>query len=142
MMKNLQTSYSSGYKRVQDLPVYKKAIEIFTISRELVRLVSGDKNILDLNSSRERSDRISSSMLAASLGLAPRIAMVESSIDPSVRLSSLKYLQQETGMLLKYCEQMEQRNKNSRAFILRLKQELKQFSTLQGKWVGRLRELN
>lgn len=141
-MKNFRTPYPSGYKRVQDLPVYKKAVEIFSISRELVRLSSSDKNLLELQVSKEKRDRISNNMLSASLALAPRIALVESSADPTVRLSSLRFLQRETGRLQRYCEEMEHRNSHSQAFVLRLKQELTQFRTLQSKWAGRLRELN
>lgn len=141
-MKNFRTSYPSGYKGVQDLPVYKKAIDIFTMSRELVSLVSSEKSLLDLGRSKERIHRISDHLLTSSIGLAPRIALVESSADPRVRISSLRFLQQETGKLQRYCDQMENRDSRTGAIVKRLRQEITQFRILQGKWVGRISELN
>ena len=141
-MKNLKTSYQYGYKGVHDLPVYKKAIEIFSMSRELVRQVSAEKNLLDLSRSRERIDRIANHLLSASIALAPRIAMVESSADPMVRINSLRFLQQQTGKLHQLCDQIEDRDIDSKGIVSRLRQEITQFRKLQGKWAGRLREMN
>lgn len=141
-MKKFKTTYHSGYKGVQELPVYRKAIEIFSMSREFVRVLSADKSILDLSRSHERIDRISNHILSAAIGLAPRIAMVENSADPRVRLSSLRFLQQETGKLQRYCEQMENKDSKAKVFAKKLKNEIFQFRSLQGKWAGRLRELN
>lgn len=141
-MKNLTTSYNTKYKSVNELPVYKKAIEIFSLSRELVRSISADKSILELSRSGERKDRISNHLLSASLGLAPRIAMVESSGDPLVRLDSIKYIQHATGRLQQYCDQLEARNTQSRSFVTKLRKEIRHFRKLQSKWAGRVRELN
>ncbi|WP_224490010.1 hypothetical protein [Robertkochia flava] len=141
-MKKITTTYSTKYMSVNELPVYKKAIEIFSLSRELVRLLSADQNILELSRSRDRIDRISDYLLSASLGLAPRIAMVESSADPLVRLNSLKSIHQATGKLQKYCDQIESRNDQARLFLKQLRSELGQFRKLQSRWAGRVRELN
>lgn len=141
-MKKLSTPYNAKYKSVTQLAVYKKAIEIFSLSRELVRLISADKNILELSRSRERADRISEYLISASLGLAPRIAMVESSADPVVRMSSIRSIQQATGKLQRYCDQIESRNDQTRTFLNQLRQELGHFRKLQSRWAGRVRELN
>ncbi|THD66551.1 hypothetical protein E7Z59_12210 [Robertkochia marina] len=142
MMMTSRISYPQGNRRAQDLPVYKKAVEIFSMSRELVRLATADKNLLDMSLSRERLDRISSSLLSSSIGLAPSIAMVEGSPDPLMRIKSLRFLQQETGKLQRYCEQIDSRLGHSKTFVKRLQNEIVQFRKLQSHWVGRLRELN
>jgi len=67
----------SYYKRrhVTKLPVYRKALHIFKLSRQIVDYVRGEKSVLDLHRSSNASDQFSEKLIMASLGLAPKIAM-------------------------------------------------------------------
>lgn len=142
VMKKLYPSYQIKTKRVNELPVYQKALELFTLSREMARMIAQDKGILELGRSKERIEKITGHMLSTSMGLAPRIAMVESSKDPRVRIDSLRALQHATGSLGNFCDHIESRNLIAGAMTKRLREEIDHFRKLQSRWAVRLCELN
>lgn len=142
VMKKLHPTYHIKYKSVNELPVYLKAIELFRLSREVAQMIATDKSILDLGRSKERAEKITSHMLSTSLGLAPRIAMVETSKDPRIRLDSLRAIHHATGSLKNYCDHMENKNLISGTFIQKLRSEIDLFRKLQSRWAIRLCALN
>lgn len=141
-MKKVYPTYQIKRKPVNELPVYKKAIELFTLSRELVHKIAEDKGILELGRSKDRLEKLAAHMLSTSLGLAPRIAMVESTKDPRVRIDSLRAIQHATGSLKQYCDHLESRNTSSGTLLAKLRTEIDHFRNLQSRWAGRLCELN
>lgn len=142
MMKKVYPTYQIKNRSVNELPVYQKALELFSISREVARMIAKDKSILELGRSKERIEKITSHMVSTTLGLAPRIVMVESSKDPRVRLESLRALQHAMGSLSNYCDHIEGKNLVGNTFLNKLRAEIDLFRKLQSRWAGRLCELN
>lgn len=133
--KGMKKHYSY-YKRrhVTKLPVYRKALHIFKLSRQIVDYVRGEKSVLDLHRSSNASDQFSEKLIMASLGLAPKIAMAESSPDPTVKHASISSIQSATDAILHYCEKLESSHKHSREFLNLLRREVQKFGHLHDKW--------
>ncbi|WP_417361130.1 hypothetical protein [Galbibacter sp.] len=126
----------SYYKRrhVTKLPVYRKALHIFKLSRQVVDFLRGDKSILDLHRSSCTSDQFSEKLILATLGLAPKIAIAESSPDPTVKHASISSIERTTAAILHYCEKLESSHKHSSEFLSLLRTEVTKFGHLHDKW--------
>ncbi|WP_417444925.1 hypothetical protein [Joostella sp.] len=133
-MKKNYSRYSYRRRNVTKLPVYKKALYIFKLSRQVVEYIRGDKSILELHSSKIIADQFSDKLVMASLGLAPKIAMAEASADPSIKLESVSSLEKTTVALLHYCEKLELSHGQGKEFLSLLRKEVKKFGHLQNKW--------
>lgn len=142
MMKKTYPTYQLKARNVHELPVYKKALELFALCREVAHVVTNEKSILELGRSKERIEKITGHMISTALGLAPRIAMVESTKDPLVRLDSLRAIQHATGSLATYCDHIENKRDIENTFLQKLRAEIDMFRKLQSRWAGRLCELN
>lgn len=137
-----EESQHRDFKPVTQLPVYKKAVDIFALCRKSVSLLNPETGILELERTGLRRHRLSSRMLTASLGLAPSIALVETSPDPVSRIRGLKALHKATARLLKYCKALEASKEGSREYLVSLANEVQAFRELQASWTSRLREMN
>ncbi|TRZ43738.1 hypothetical protein [Robertkochia solimangrovi] len=137
-MKKYKRPYQFGASDTTQSPVYQKAIEIFKLSRQVVNYISGDKNILQLHKSENPSDLHSDHLVMASLGLAPKIAMAESSPDLTIRLNSVRAIRNATINLLQHCDHLENRSHNGKEFIRLLRFEIKKFRRMQRQWATRV----
>ncbi|MEL4307794.1 hypothetical protein [Joostella sp. CR20] len=134
MMKKNYTRYSYRRRNVTKLPVYKKALYIFKLSRQIVEYLRGDKSVLAMYNSEHACDQFSDKLVMASLGLAPKIAMAETSPDLSIKMASVSSLQHTTSALLHYCENLEISHGQGKEFLHLLRKEVKKFGHLQSKW--------
>lgn len=134
----------SYYKRhhVTKLPVYRKALHIFKLSRQIVDFVRGDKSVLDLHRSTCSQDQFSEKLIMASLGLAPKIAIAESSPDPTVKHESISSIERTTAAILHYCEKLESSHKQNNEFLNLLRTEVRKFGHLHDKWAIGLHNKN
>ncbi|WP_335965540.1 hypothetical protein [Galbibacter sp. PAP.153] len=134
MMKKHYQRYHYRRRNVTKLPVYKKALYIFKLSRQIVEYLRGDKSVLDLHRSKYIADQFSDKLVMASLGLAPKIAMAEATPDPNVKLESLSSIKRTTNALLHYCEKLEANHAHGKEFLSTLRKEVTKFGHLQNKW--------
>ncbi|MCX2678460.1 hypothetical protein OOZ15_00765 [Galbibacter sp. EGI 63066] len=133
MKKNYQ-SYRHKKRNVSKSPIYRKAIHIFKLSRQISNYLRGDKSILELNRSSFVADQFSDKLIMASLGLAPKIAIAESTADPAVKMQSVSSLEKTTAALLHYCEKLELNHEHGKEFLELLRKEVKKFGQLQSRW--------
>ncbi|EKF54650.1 hypothetical protein I215_11284 [Galbibacter marinus] len=139
----MKKHYSYYKKRhVTKLPVYRKALHIFKLSRQIVDFLRGDKSVLDLHRSSCTSDQFSEKLIMASLGLAPKIAIAESSPDPTVKHASISSIERTTAAILHYCEKLESSHKQSSEFLNLLRTEVRKFGHLHDKWAIGLHNKN
>ncbi len=97
---------------------------------------------MELHRSQSLDDVYSDKLIMTSLGLAPKIAMAETSPDINVKLASLSSLEKTTASLIHYCEKLEIRSQQGREFLSLLRQEIKKFGHLQTKWAGSIHSKN
>lgn len=137
-MNHYPTGSFSRYNGATNVSIYKKAIEIFGLSRSLTRDLTSGASVLDMHRSSEPLMRYSDTLLIAALGLAPKIAMAESTPDLQVKISSIRSLRKSTSTLLQYCELLETHSQQKREFLRRLRLEIIRFRRMQRDWANRI----
>ncbi|WP_224484765.1 hypothetical protein [Robertkochia aurantiaca] len=130
-------------KSVKRLAVYQKALEIFRLSRSITASANlSGLDIMDQYRHENADVRLSDHLIMTSLGLAPKIAMAESTKDPNVKFHSIEAIRQSTDYLMNCCERLEQQGVTRKEFTRLLKKELNKFGKLQQKWAIRISAVN
>ena len=122
--------------------LYKKALEIFSLSRHLASYISNDKDILEMGSSSKSVDKYSMHLVMDSLSLAPSIASTHSHFDLRLRKISVFTLRKTVKRLLLYCEYLEKNYTQGRDYISLLKKELAQFKKYRTRWEAMILQKN
>lgn len=120
---------------LSELPIYKKAIEIFTLSQSISMYLNHDLNNLKSDGSEDSNIYFSGDIVQQSVSLAPEIvnAQLEScSHRKHKHIASLKRL---TNLLYKNSYRLEYANSNGKDFLPILRSELKKFKQLQRSWM-------
>ena len=120
---------------LSDLPIYKKALEIFSLSRKISSYLNYDLAPLRVDGTEDKDIYFSGDIVQQSESLVPEIIKAEverSSVKKHKHVASVKRL---TSLLYKNCKRLEQSNSDGKDFLLILRKELKKFSKLQRLWI-------
>ena len=118
---------------LQQLPVYRKAIELYTLSRKLTAYLTDDKEFRRLYRSKDLNERDLEFMVIESLALAPGIALAEVSKNERRRLY-LKHLTRSISLLRTRLRAIKSRNKNDHDYLDFFKRELHRFNIMVQEW--------
>lgn len=127
--------YPSVPKPFKPSPLYKKAQEIFKLSRSISHYFVDDLCFLQADGQEDPNVYFSGDIVQQSNNLAPEILKAESqtfSKDKHRHAASLNRL---TNQLYKNCERLEKTNSNGKDFLPILRRELKNFRKLQRNWM-------
>ena len=116
-------------------PIYKKAVDIFMLSRSIADYLSDDLAVLKSDGSEDPNIYFSGDIVQQSVSLAPEILKAE---QHSVREDKHKYaasVSRLASMLYKNCERLESANSNGSDFLPLLRKELTKFRKLQRSWM-------
>lgn len=116
-------------------PIYKKAYEIFTLSKNISQYLVHDLSKLDKDGKEHPDIYFTGDIVQKSVSLFPEIANAESktfSEDKHKHAASVVYL---TSSLYKNCVKLEQSVSNGKEFIALLRSELKRFRKMQRNWL-------
>ncbi|MEY8021292.1 hypothetical protein AB8P51_10695 [Muriicola sp. SD30] len=109
------------------LPIYKKAIELSTLSRELGSFVSYNKNMLSLYQSDSLRDHIADSLITDATLIPQQIARAETSNSVEDRMKSATFI----GIMLRninsYCNGLEQDGVREKEYLNLLRREIRIF---------------
>ena len=116
------------------LPIYKKALEICTLSRELVSFVTYNKNLLTLYQSESLRDHIADSLMTDAILIPQQIARAETSPSIGDRMKSATFI----GIMLRninsYCNGLEQDGVREKEYLNLLRREIRIFRRAFKKW--------
>jgi len=116
-------------------PLYKKAQEIFKLSRSISHYFVDDLCFLQTDGQEDPHVYFSGDIVQQSNNLAPEILKAESqtfSEDKHRHAASVNRL---TNQLYKNCERLEKTHSNGKDFLPILRRELKNFRKLQRNWM-------
>ncbi|MBE9489138.1 MAG: hypothetical protein IMY67_02490 [Bacteroidetes bacterium] len=118
-----------------DMPIYKKAIEIFSLSRKISSYLNYDLAALKVDGTEDKHIYFSGDIVQQSESLVPEIIKAEEE-----RFSEKKYIHiasvnRLTNLLFKNCMRLEQSNSNGKDFLPILRHELKKFRKIQQHWM-------
>ncbi|UNY97371.1 hypothetical protein MQE36_09715 [Zhouia spongiae] len=126
----------SGYnsKSITQQEIYKKALNIFGLSRAIANYIGNDKSILHLHHSSKKTDNYSASLVMESMSLSQKIVRSYTSEGHQNKRKHLRSLEKAVHKLNAYCEYLEYNYTQSKDYIGILRKELRLFSKEKFKW--------
>lgn len=115
--------------------LYKKALEIFTLSRNISQYVCQDLNLLNNDGSENPHIYFSGDIVQQSVCLAPEILKAESQPFSELKQKHVASINRLTNLLYTNCERLERSHTNGKDFFPILRAELKKFRKLQRSWM-------
>jgi len=128
MLYNTQSNLS-------DLPVYQKALEIFTLSQNISMYLNNDLSSLKPDGSEDINIYFSGDIIQQSVSLAPEIVNAELERYSDRRHKHIDSLKRLTNKIYKNSYKLEQSNSDGKDFLPVLRSELKKFKKLQRTWM-------
>ena len=126
---------SNTPSNLSELPIYKKAVEIFALSQNISIYMSGDLSGLREDGSEDSNIYFSGDIVQQSVSLVPEILNVELERFSDKKYKHIASLKRLTNMLYKNSYRLERSNSNGKDFLPILRSELKKFKKLQHTWL-------
>lgn len=123
-----------SYQRIKDLPVYRQALSLRTMSREIASFVTHNKDLLTLPTSNSLRDHIADSLLTDAILIPQQIARAERSSSLLTRQRCVHFIQVMTQNLAMYCRGLEKDGVREREYLDLLREEVKYFRRSFKKW--------
>lgn len=117
------------------LPIYRKALEIVSLSRSISNYLAYDLSSLEQDGSENKHIYFSGDIVQQSVSLAPEILKAEQESYPDKKYKHATTLSHLTNKLYKNCSRLERANSNGKDYLLILRKELKDFRKLQRTWL-------
>lgn len=133
-LENLVMLYNTP-PNLSELPIYKKAVEIFALSQNISMYLNHDLSSLSEDGSEDSNIYFSGDIVQQSISLAPVIANAELERYSDKKHKHIASLQRLTNMLYKNSYRLERSNSNGKDFLPILRSELKKFKKLQRTWL-------
>lgn len=120
---------------LSELPIYRKAEEIFALSQNISIYLKDDLVDLKEDGSEDSNIYFSGDIIQQSVSLAPEIANAELERYSDRKHKHIASLKRLTNMLYKNSYRLEHSNSNGKDFLPILRSELKKFKQLQRSWL-------
>ncbi|PKQ46129.1 hypothetical protein [Confluentibacter flavum] len=118
-----------------DLPIYKKAMEIFALSQNISVYLNHDLSTLKEDGSEDVNIYFSGDIVQQSVSLAPEIVNAELERYSDRKHKHIASLRRLTNLLYKNSYRLERSNSNGKDFLPILRAELRKFKKLQRNWM-------
>lgn len=115
-------------------PIYRKALDIFTLSRHISGYLIHDLAKLQPNGVEDPHIYFTGDIVQQSVSLAPEILKAESQHFSEQKHKYVASVSRLINLLHKNCERLERANSNGKEFLPLLRNELKKFRKLQRNW--------
>lgn len=115
-------------------PIYRKALDIFDLSRRISGYLIHDLAKLQANGDEDPHIYFTGDIVQQSVSLAPEILKAESQPFSEHKHKYAASVSRLTNLLFKNCERLERANSNGKEFLPLLRNELKKFRKLQRNW--------
>ncbi|RED45000.1 hypothetical protein [Seonamhaeicola aphaedonensis] len=120
---------------LSDLPIYRKALEIFALSQSISSYMQDDLVPLKDDGSEDTNIYFSGDIVQQSVSLAPEIVNAELERHSERKHKHLASLKKLTNLLYKNSYRLERSSSNGKDFLPILRNELKKFKKLQRSWM-------
>jgi len=120
---------------LSNLPLYKKAVEIFILSRSISTYLNQDLCGLNADGFEDHNIYFTGDIIQQSSNLAPEIINAERERFSDNRYKHIERLNRLTYRLYKNCRRLESVKSNGKDYLPLLRNELKKFRQLQHNWM-------
>lgn len=121
-------------KGIRHLPVYRKAIELQTMSQAIAFCVANRKDFLTLHSSGSLRDQVTGALLTDTGLIRKQIALAASTPSLHIRRGSLQFISIMIRNLNSYCRGLEMDGVREREYLDLLQSELRSFRKSFKTW--------
>lgn len=121
-------------KNLRKVPIYRKALNLCRMSREIVSYVTYNKDLLHLYQSNSLRDIMADALLTDAILIPQQIAQAETSESAAVRLKSASFIHVMTGNILSYLNGLEKDGVKEKEYLNLLRQEIRSFRKSFKKW--------
>ncbi|MFD0796908.1 hypothetical protein ACFQZJ_05520 [Maribacter chungangensis] len=121
-------------KNLQQIPIYRKAMDLCIMSREIASYVSLNKNLLTLYESNSLRDSIANSLLTDTILIPQKIVAAEFSTSSSERMHSISFINIMIRNINSYCRGLEKDGVKEIEYLNLLRSELRSFRKHYKKW--------
>jgi len=121
-------------------PVYRKALEIFKLSRAMAVHFTEDKHVLEMGFSSSSKDRFAGDLVTESLQLAPGVASVATAKSISSRLERIRNIRRASKSLKSLCRSLEFSGVKESEFLNLLRKEIQIFDRMVSDWIQQIRK--
>ncbi|MAT90718.1 MAG: hypothetical protein CMC35_08485 [Flavobacteriaceae bacterium] len=116
-------------------PLYEKAMEIFTLSKNISHYLMEDVNRLEKDGKEHAYVYVAGDIVQQSVSLVPEIMKAERWRHSDKKHTYAASVTRLANRLYRNCERLELINSNGKDFIPILRNELKKFRKLQRHWM-------
>ncbi|TYA97866.1 hypothetical protein [Seonamhaeicola marinus] len=120
---------------LSELPVYRKAQEIFALSQSISTYLKEDLAPLNEDGTEDSNIYFTGDIVQQSISLAPEIASAELERNSERKYKHLASLRQLTNLLYRNSYRLERSSSNGKDFLPILRNELRKFKKLQRNWM-------
>ncbi|WP_158973803.1 hypothetical protein [Cellulophaga sp. L1A9] len=121
-------------RNLNTLPVYRKALDLCSISREIVSYITYNKDLLHLYKSQSHRDIIADSLLTDTILIPQKIELAERSESYLIRVSTIHHINIISKNILSYCRGLEMDGLKEKEYLNLLREELKIFRKTYRIW--------
>ena len=121
--------------RLPHSPIYRKAQEIFTLSRHISTYLTDDLAVLQEDGDEDPNIYFGGDIVQQSVSLAPEILKAESEPYSEQKHKHAASVTRLVNRIYKNCERLERANTNGKDFLPILRGEIKKFRKLQRNWM-------
>ncbi|MGB5273679.1 MAG: hypothetical protein WBN39_06460 [Flavobacteriaceae bacterium] len=123
-----------SHKNLKSVPIYRKALELCHMSREIASYVSFNKDLLKLYQSQSLRDIIAEALLTDAILIPQQIAHAEFSQSHSERMRSASFINIMIRNINSYCTGLEKDGVREKEYLNLLRKEIKSFRASFRKW--------
>lgn len=121
-------------KNLKQLPIYRKAMDLCIMSREIVSYVSLNEDLLKLYTSNSHRDSIADSLLTDAILIPQKIVQVAFSKSNTERLQNLTFINIMLRNINSYCTGLEKDGVKEIEYLDLLRTEIRSFRKQYKKW--------
>jgi hypothetical protein len=114
--------------------IYLKALEIFSLSRNISNYLSHDLAHIQKNGVEDPNIYFTGDIVQQSVSLGPHILKAENQLFSEQKHKYAATVMRLSNLLYKNCERLENVHSNGKDFLPLLRNELKKFRKLQHTW--------
>ncbi len=127
-----------SHKNLRSVPVYRKALELCKMSREIASYVTFNKDLLKLYKSNSLRDIIADSLLTDAILIPQKIAQTEFTVSNDERIKNVSYINIMIQNINSYCTGLEKDGVKEKEYLNLLRKEIRSFRKSFKKWTGSL----
>ncbi len=115
--------------------IYQKSLDIFKLSRHVATYITGDKDLISMHRSGNKSDNYADNLVMNAYRLVPKIVEAECEENPTLRIKYAKAIRVFIDRIYNDCLQLKSLKIDGTDFVELLQTELKKLHRIHRHYV-------